>query len=88
MSHELIQQLNDLLYKGCIEYGYNFIDDGAVSTTDLWTDGIHLRESGITKIAKNLISGFNYFLGTMIQNNRSLWEKGKLLFILRVVLIV
>ena len=39
VSHELImQQLNDLLYKGCIEYGYNFIDNGAVSTTDIWTD--------------------------------------------------
>ena len=57
MSHELIQQLNDLLYKGYMEYGYNFIDNAAISTIDLWTDGIHLLESGITKIAKNLISG-------------------------------
>ena len=39
-----------------MEYGYNFIDNAAISTIDLWTDGIHLLESGITKIAKNLIS--------------------------------
>lgn len=31
MSSVLIQQLNDLFYEGCIEYGYNFVDNGAVS---------------------------------------------------------
>ena len=67
VRNELIQQLNDLLYKRCIEYGYNFVDNGAISKTDLWTDGIHLLESGIRKIAKNLISSFNYFLETVIQ---------------------
>ena len=30
MSNVLIQQLNDLFYKGCIEYVYNFVDNGAV----------------------------------------------------------
>ena len=71
MGHDLIQQLNDILYKGCIEYGYNFVDNGAISTIDLWTDGIYLLESVMTKIAKNLISSFNYFLGTVIVNSRS-----------------
>ena len=75
-----------LLYKGCIEHGYNFIDNGAISTTDQ-TDGIHLLESSMMKITKNLISGFNYFLGTVIQNSRSRLGKGKILFILRIVLI-
>ena len=35
VGHDLIQQLNDILYKGCIEYGYNFVDNGAISTIDL-----------------------------------------------------
>ena len=43
VNHELIQQLNDLLYKGCIEHGYNFIDNGAILTTDPWIDRIHLE---------------------------------------------
>ena len=34
VSNELRQQLNDLLYRKCIEYGYNFIDNGAVSKID------------------------------------------------------
>ena len=71
---ELIQQLNDYLYKRCIEYGFNFIDNGAVSKMDLWADRIHLLhllDSGKTKIVNNLISSFNYFLGTVIPNSRS-----------------
>ena len=72
VSNELIQQLNNLLYKRCIEYGYSFTNNGAaVSKIDLWTDGIHLLDSGKTKIANNLISSFNYFLGTVIPNSRS-----------------
>ena len=72
VSNELIQQLNNLLYKRCIEYGYSFTNNGAaVSKIDLWTDGIHLLDSGKTKIANNLISSFNYFLGSVIPNSRS-----------------
>ena len=26
VCNELIQQSHDFLYKGCIEYGYNFVD--------------------------------------------------------------
>ena len=71
VSNELIQQLSNLLYKKCIEYGYSFINNGAVSKIDLWTDRIHLLDSGKTKIVNNLISSFNYFLGTVIPNSRS-----------------
>ena len=45
--------------------------NGAVSKIDLWTDGIHLLDSAKTKIVNNLISSFNYFLGTVIPNSRS-----------------
>ena len=76
VSYELIQQLNDFLYRGCKKYGYNFIDNGAISTTDLWIDGIQLLESSITKIAKKLTRSFNYFLGTVVQDK----ERGKICF--------
>ena len=71
VSNELIQHLNNLLFKRCIEYGHSFINNGAVFKIDLWIDGIHLLDSGKTKIANNLISSFNYFLGTVIPNSRS-----------------
>ena len=54
VSNELIQQLNDSLDNRCIEYIYNFMDNGAVSKIDLWTDRIHLLDSGKTKIANKL----------------------------------
>ena len=68
MSNELTKQLNDLLYKRCIEYDYNFVDNGPVSKIDLWTDKIHILDRGKTKIANNMINSFNYFLGTVIPN--------------------
>ena len=61
VSSELTQQLNDLLFSRCKKYGYNFIDNGAVWKKDLWTDGIHLIDSGKAKIANNLISCFFIF---------------------------
>ena len=71
VRNELIQQLNNLLYKRCIEYGYSFINNGEVSKIDLWTDRIRLLDSGKTKIVNNLLSSFNYFLETVIPNSRS-----------------
>ena len=70
VSNELTQQLNDLLYSSCKEYGYNVIDNGAVSKIDLWTDGIHLLDSSKTKIANNLLRSFNYFLGTVTRERQ------------------
>ena len=41
-----IQQLNDLLFDKCWKNGFKFVDNGVVSEIDLWTDGIHMIESG------------------------------------------
>ena len=41
-----IQQLNGLLFAECLRNGFTFVDHGAVSETDLWTDGIHVIEGG------------------------------------------
>ena len=42
----------------CEENGYFFIDNSNIEIRDLWKDGIHLLESGKTKLAEN----FTYFL--------------------------
>ena len=49
----------------CLMNGFNFVDNGAVSEIDLWTDGIHMIESGKLIIANNLINSLNYFLEFM-----------------------
>ena len=55
VGYETIQNLNKSLYKECMKYGFCFIDNGAVSETDLRKDGIHLIDSGRVIVANNLI---------------------------------
>ena len=55
MRYETIQNLNKSLYKECMKYGFCFIDNGAVSETDLWKDGIHLIDIARVIVANNLI---------------------------------
>ena len=53
-----IQQFG-LLFDECRRNGFKFVDNGAVSEIDLWTDGIHMIESGKRIIANNLINNLN-----------------------------
>ena len=60
-----IQQLNGLLFNEWRRNGLKFVANGIVSEIDLWTDGIHMIESGKRIIANNLINSLNYFLEFM-----------------------
>ena len=60
-----IQQLNGLLFEECRRNGFKFVDNGAVSEIDLWTDDIYIIESGKRIISNNLINSLNYFLEFM-----------------------
>ena len=62
VNPSLLQQLNGLLFDECRRNGFKFVDNGAVSESDLWTDGIQMIESGKRFIANNLINSLNYFL--------------------------
>ena len=53
-----VKRVNFLLKHICEENGYFFIDNSNIEIRDLWKDGIHLLESGKTKLAEN----FTYFL--------------------------
>ena len=52
-----VKRVNFLLKLICEENGYFFIDNSNIDIIDLWEDGIHLLESGKTKLAEN----FTYF---------------------------
>ena len=60
-----IQQLNGLLFEECRRNGFKFVDNKEVSEIDLWTDDIHIIESGKRIIVNNLINSLNYFLEFM-----------------------
>ena len=51
-----VKRVNLLLKQICEENGYFFIDNSNIEIRDLWKDGIHLLESGKTKLAENFIS--------------------------------
>ena len=56
-----IQQLNGLRFDECTRNRFKFADNGAISETDLWIDGIHMIESGKRIIANNLINSLSFF---------------------------
>ena len=55
ISFQLIQNLKKLLYNACVKYGFEFVDNNAVSKSDLWRVGVHLLESGKAVIANSLL---------------------------------
>ena len=57
-SNGKVKRVNFLLKHIYEENGYFFIDSNNIEIKDLWNDGIHLLESGKTKLAEN----FTYFL--------------------------
>ena len=46
----------------CIQNNYKFISNKQINKHDLWSDGMHLQESGKILIAKNFINSVNNFL--------------------------
>ena len=56
--NEKLKRINFLLKLICEENEYFFIDNSNIEIRYLWKDGIHLLESGKTKLAQNFI----YFL--------------------------
>ena len=63
VSHTIIQKLNELLLNECTKYDFHLVDNRAVSSENLWKDGVHLVESGKVIIANNLLNCINNFLG-------------------------
>ena len=54
-----IKRVKFLLKQICEENEYFFIDNSNIEIRNLWKDGIHLLESGETKLAENFIHFLN-----------------------------
>lgn len=52
-------EVNSILKESCEERGFTFIDNGNISSSDLWDDGLHLAESGKAILANNFIFHVN-----------------------------
>ena len=47
-----------------VKNGFYFIDNSALTETDLWKGGVHMLESGKCLVANNFICHLNNFLGS------------------------
>ena len=57
-----INCINRKMRELCIQNNYKFISNTQINKRDLWSDGIHLQESGKILIVKNFINSVNNFL--------------------------
>ena len=57
--NEKVKRVNFLLKQICEENGYFSIDNSNIEIRNLWKDGIHLLESGETKLAENFMHFLN-----------------------------
>ena len=52
ISHKLLNEVNEMIERVCLENGYYYIENGNVYENDLFKDGLHLQNSG----KKNFVS--------------------------------
>ena len=58
-SLKLIGDVNVILKQMCEECNYTYIDNNNILKSDLWKDGLHLRDQGLTKLGNNIINSIN-----------------------------
>ena len=61
-SAKLIGEINIVLRQLCEEYNFKYIDNINILKCDLWEDGLHLLDDGLTKLGNNFINAINYNL--------------------------
>ena len=61
-SAKLIGEINIILRQLCEEYNFKYVDNSNIFKSDLWKDGLHLLDDGLTKLGNNFINAINYNL--------------------------
>ena len=55
MSHTLLNQVNKMIERVCLENGYYYINNGNACENDLFRDGLYLQVSGKKILSQNFI---------------------------------
>ena len=55
ISHKLLNEVNEMIERVCLENGYHYIENGNVYENDLFKDGLHLQNSGKKILSHNFI---------------------------------
>ena len=62
IDSSILNFVNKSLYDQCILHGFHFINNNNFDPSNLWSDGLHLNESGKVVLANNFIHFVNSFL--------------------------
>ena len=55
ISHKLLNEVNEMIVRVCLENGYHYIENGDVYENDLFKDGLHLQNSGKKILPYNFV---------------------------------
>ena len=56
ISHRLLNEVNEMIERVCLENGYYYTENGNVYENDLFKDGLHLQNSGKKILSHNFIA--------------------------------
>ena len=66
ISHKLLNEVNEMIERVCLENGYYYIENGNVYENDLFKDGLHLQNSGKKNLFQNFIVNLQTY-GTFLE---------------------
>ena len=55
ISHKLLNEVNEMIVRVCLENSYHYIENGDVYENDLFKDGLHLQNSGKKILPYNFV---------------------------------
>ena len=78
ISHKLLNEVNKMIERICLENGYYYIDNGNICENDLFKDGLHLQNFGKKILSQNFIINLQTY-GTFLEKqtwspNIGRWE--------------
>ena len=71
ISHKLLNEVNEMTERVCLENGFYYIENGNVYENDLFKDGLHLQNSSKNNLAQNFIVNLQTY-GTFLE--KRLWS--------------
>ena len=55
ISHKLLNKVNEMIWRLCLENGYHYIETRNVNENELSKDGLHLQSSNKKKLSRHFI---------------------------------
>ena len=61
ISHKLLNEVNEMIERFCLENDYYYIENGNAFENDLFKDGLHQQNSGKKTLSQNFIANLQTY---------------------------